>query len=92
MDYKAYTTGEMIDLISKDSKLVFEAVTGLYNGNTVALHEDLEWLMWKDDNTYFPISFNSAFMETKWKLLSTVHMLQVNVPLFDSGKTYYYFK
>lgn len=82
----------MIDLIQKDKELIFEAVSGMYDGSIVQYHEDMQWLMWKDGNTYLPISFNKEFMGTKWKLLSTVYMLQIDVPLMDYGKSYCVFQ
>jgi hypothetical protein len=41
----------MIDLITNDKTLTFEAVNGMYDGSMVSYHPDMEWLMWKDNNT-----------------------------------------
>jgi len=45
MSYKVYTTGEMIDLISKDKYIHFEAVTGIYDGEIISFNQDLNWLI-----------------------------------------------
>ena len=85
-----YTTGEMIDLISKDSELIFEAVSGKYDGNTVAYHEGMGWLMWKVNNTYDyePINLSDNFMNTKWKLLGMSYVLRIEFPLMNVGRSY----
>jgi hypothetical protein len=90
MDSNTYTTGEMIDLISKDNELIFEAVSGMYDGNIVAFHEGMGWLMWKGNNTYDyePINLSDDFMNTKWKLLSRMYVLRVECPLKDVARSY----
>jgi hypothetical protein len=75
----------MINLIANDKSLTFEAVSGMYDGSMVSYHPDMEWLMWKDDNTYMPISFNSEFMKTKWRLLEGAGVVLVEIPLFSTG-------
>jgi hypothetical protein len=89
MDSKTYTTGEMIDLISRDKKLSFEAVSGMYDGSIVKFHDAMQWLMWKlDDNDYDLIRIDNDFIHTKWKVLSKVYAFQVNIPLMNIGKIY----
>ncbi len=90
MDSKTYTTGEMIDLISRDNELIFEAVSGKHDGNTVAFHEGMGWLMWKGNNTYDyePINLSDDFIGTKWKLLGIMYVLRVEFPLVKCGKSY----
>jgi hypothetical protein len=88
MDSNTYTTGEMIDLISKDNELIFEAVSGMYDGNIVAYNNDLGWLMWKVDNTYEMIGVNGEFINTKWKLLEMIYVLNIECPLVKCGKSY----
>jgi len=91
MDY-IYTTGEMIDLISKDKELIFEAVSGMYDGGIIAFHEDQQMLMWKDYDTYLQVTLNNEFLKTKWRLLSTVCIFRVDLPLINVGKIYCYYK
>lgn len=88
MDFNTYTTGQMIDLISKDNELIFEAVSGKYDGNTVAFHEGMGWLMWNVCDTYEPINLSDDFMKTKWKLLGMMYVLRVEFPLVKCGKSY----
>lgn len=88
METNTYTTGEMIDLVSKDKELLFEGVSGKYDGNIVEYHEAMQWLMWRVNNTYEPIHINIEFMSTKWKLLCRVYALQINIPLMDCGRAY----
>lgn len=90
MDSNTYTTGQMIDLIQKDKELIFEAVSGMYDGSIIAFHDDMQWLMWLDDsiNTYLPITLNAEFMKTKWKLLSNVYVLKIDCPLVKCGRSY----
>ncbi len=83
-----YTTGEMIDLISRDKELVFEVVSGKYDGGIVSYHEGMQWLMWQENNTYEPINISIEFMDAKWKLLSTVYALQINIPLMNVSRSY----
>jgi len=83
-----YSTGEMIDLISNESELIFEAVSGMYDGNTVAYHEGMGWLMWNINDTYEPINLSDDFMGTKWKLLRMSYVLRTEIPLVKVGKGY----
>jgi hypothetical protein len=89
MDSNTYTTGEMIDLISKDKELSFEAVNGMYDGCIVEFHNAMQWLMWNyGNNDYELIRIDNDFIDTKWKILSEVCVLQVNIPLMNVGKIY----
>jgi len=88
MENKIYTTGEMIDLIMRDTNLVFESISGKYDGNTVAFHEGMGWLMWNVCDTYEPINLSDEFMKTKWKLLGTIYTLKIEYPLKNVGKSY----
>lgn len=88
MQTKLYTTGEMVDIITCDKYLIFEAVNGIYDGGIVSYNDHMEWLMWKDDNTYIPISFNGEFMKTKWRILKMEYAYVINVPIIDSRNIY----
>jgi hypothetical protein len=82
-NYKIYTTGEVIDLISNSKDLNFEAITGIYDGRIVSFNENMNWLMWTKNNSYEPISLNNDFMNTMWKVLSPSFVAKIdNVPTF----------
>lgn len=83
-----FTTGEMLDFIKSENGLYFRAISGKYCGQIVSFHDAMQWLMWKDDNTYIPISFNNEFMKTKWRLLEMQHAYVINAPIIDSRKVY----
>lgn len=88
MELKTYSTSEMINLIQKDKDLIFEAVSGMYDGSIIAFHENQQMLMWKDYNTYLQVTLNDEFLKTKWKLLSTVYVVKVDMPFMNVGRNY----
>lgn len=87
-----YTTGQMIDLVFRDKELIFEAISGQYDGQITFYHDDIEWLMWKNNRTYEPIILNNEFMKTKWKLLGHMYAVLIDMPLVNIGKGYCIFQ
>lgn len=92
MDYKQiFTTGEIIDLISKDKELRFEAVTGMYKGEIVSFNEHMSWLMWNTNNKFEPICMNDEFMSAKWRVLEPAYIVIKYYPIYefnDSAKIF----
>lgn len=77
-NYKVYTTGEIIDTITKDKDLLFEAISGIYVGRIVSFYEDMNWLMWNQNNSYEPICINNDFINTMWKVLSPSYIVKID--------------
>jgi len=79
MNYKVYTTGEMIGAITIDKELLFEAITGIYDSKIVSFNGNMNWLMWNQNNSYEPISLNNDFMNAMWKVLSPSYVIKIDI-------------